>query len=141
MADIVTLQPTWLEAKAQFGRRYWMSVVASCGPSVVIMAARTGMNRIDVYKCLARYQVELPRGGPALMWKEAYTAFGHKYWSAAMAVCDASVSKMGRLTATNRQDVYKKLKRFGVQLPVNTKRGHRGNWGDLSNEEPKRLTA
>jgi len=78
---------------------------------------------------------------PQLTWFEAYEQFGHEYWTQLMFTCGANVCEMARLSASNRQDVYKKLARFGVKLPGGTRCGHKGNWGDLSNEEPERLTA
>jgi hypothetical protein len=78
---------------------------------------------------------------PQLTWFEAYEQFGHKYWAELLAACGNNVCKVAHASASNRADVYKKLARFGVPLPRRTSHGHRGNWGDLSNEEPVRLTA
>jgi hypothetical protein len=78
---------------------------------------------------------------PQLTWFEAYDKFGHDYWAGLMAACGNNVRKVARVSASNRADVYKKLERFGVPLPRRTSHGHRGNWGDLSNEEPGRAVA
>jgi hypothetical protein len=53
-----------------------------------------------------------------------------------MADCADDVRKVARLSGKNRTDVYKHLKRFGVPLNKNKSYGHKGNWGDLSDQEP-----
>jgi hypothetical protein len=70
-----------------------------------------------------------------ISWSKAYDEFGHKYWTAMMVGCKANVTKMARVSGSNRQDVYKKLKRFKVKLPVTARHcgGHRGRWGTLTN--------
>jgi hypothetical protein len=129
--------PTWFEAYQEFGRRYWTDALAS-SISVRTTARISRSNRTDVYKNLHRFNVPLPPHPRRLTWQEAYEQFGREYWTALMAACGANVTAMGRASASNRQDMYKKLKRFKVKLPVDGRHygGHRGNWGTLSNEEP-----
>jgi transcriptional regulator of acetoin/glycerol metabolism len=141
MQTILPPQLTWFEAYEQFAREYWSDLVQACTLNVVKMAHLSGCNRADIYKRLARFAIKLPRRKPRPPWDEAYTRFGHHYWTQLMFACGANVCEMARVSASNRQDVYKKLQRFQVKLPGGTRRGHRGNWGDLSNEEPVRLTA
>lgn len=141
MASIVTLQTGWHEAYKQFGHRYWTETIAACGPNIARVACVSHTCRTDMYKKLQRFEVALPAYHAVVPWKRALTKFGHGYWSELMQTCDANVTRMARLSRTNRTAVYKQLRRFKVAKPANSRTGHRGNWGDLSNEEPQRVSA
>lgn len=143
MASIVTLQTGWHEAYTAFGHRYWSEALTLVGPTVTRIAGATGVCRPHVYKKLKRFDVHPPVFPAVVPWKRAIARFGHAWWTALMESCDANVSRMARVSQTNRTDVYKKLKRYKVKLPKTARHygGHRGNWGDLSNEEPQRATA
>jgi hypothetical protein len=142
LSEIAPVQLTWFEARRQFGHRYWTEACASSGPNIYKLGYLSRTGRTDVYKQLSRFNISLPPRLPARRsWKDAYTAFGHEYWSALVKSCGGSAVLIARLSGTYRTDVYKKLKRFHVALPGGSCRGHRGNWGDLSNEEPSRVIA
>lgn len=74
-------------------------------------------------------------------WNEAYLKFARQYWIDMAAACDSNVMRMARVSGCHRAHVYQCLKRFGVTLSKTTRHGHRGNWGDLSNEMPLKSTA
>jgi DNA-binding NtrC family response regulator len=72
-------------------------------------------------------------------WKEAYRGFGRRYWIDLIERTEANVTHMARESGVNRIDVYKRLRRFGIELPSRPSHspGRRGNWGDLSNAHPE----
>lgn len=138
MAAILTPQPTWEEAYEQFGRRYWTELMAARSLDVDKMVRACGIGRANMYRSLKRFKIALPRRGGRPTWEQAYQRFGAQYWADVMRTCGGNICLVARVSASNRADVYKKLKRFAVPLPAGSRGPHRGNWGDLSDEEPPR---
>jgi hypothetical protein len=67
-------------------------------------------------------------------WQEAYEQLGREYFTELIAWCQANVCEMAKVAGTRRQNIYRFLHRFGLELPAHRPAnvpGHRWSLGRL----------
>jgi DNA-binding NtrC family response regulator len=67
---------------------------------------------------------------------QALEEFKRDYWTWLIAKAGGSVSLCARLAGVNRTHAYEVLARYNIPY-IPAECGHRGKWGNLSNEEPQ----